>query len=388
VCLGFKKSPITVEVHERMQNNLRTKFHKHIVSHVRLSVSEVCQLLSQQITADESINTICELRRMNIMPYETFDVLSKIFDSHLEKDGMVNETLKILAFLIATSDIANVTKSSLIESLCKDVDNLYMCVIKYVFLYTKTGCSSLHYNQGMFLPGNDDCNIGIAYLLYQLSALIPDSSIPEVIRCIRSLQLKLVLPNPRVELNLLNLLMSCSTDKCTAADDHRRNILMELATFPEFETINYMQFKNAFDNPILYHTTIERIEFEAMVAEYNRMVACGLICPSSRLLNIDAFREHVNGGSAAFYNSYTLRKIRVQIATSSVDESIPVHDLGRGCKICMERCAKTIIVDCGHIYMCLSCSFKVEKLSIEQRKCAICRSEITHIREVFDVTKQ
>jgi len=48
------------------------------------------------------------------------------------------------------------------------------------------------------------------------------------------------------------------------------------------------------------------------------------------------------------------------------------------CKICQDKSIKTVVLPCGHCYMCVSCSIK-----LNESKCCVCRGEIFSIFRTF-----
>lgn len=62
-----------------------------------------------------------------------------------------------------------------------------------------------------------------------------------------------------------------------------------------------------------------------------------------------------------------------ELESTIKDESVAEEVL---CIICSERRINTVILDCRHSKMCVTCSRRIMLGEIEQRKCPVCREEI------------
>lgn len=87
-----------------------------------------------------------------------------------------------------------------------------------------------------------------------------------------------------------------------------------------------------------------------------------------------------NGHQNNFYRPNT-NSVKVIKVPDEYPEEEKVNEENDLCSICMERKIVTVIVDCGHRCLCVTCSRTYQ--NHDNPQCPICRKNITHIIKTY-----
>ncbi len=180
-------------------------------------------------------------------------------------------------------------------------------------------------------------------LLYYLSSyamLCPDQLVVRIFQRAHDVGKLTLSPSILPEATALNFVEQALMGMAT---DHGRSMLLvSLGECHGFHDVDYLRWRDCFDSDA---------KFEAALTSIGKQD-----------------------------KSISIKRIKLQVSDTAMDTEGTEQNT---CVVCHGNAIKTVIVDCGHAFMCISCSRRLHDQPLHKRVCSICRNPIRHIRELY-----
>ena len=111
-------------------------------------------------------------------------------------------------------------------------------------------------------------------------------------------------------------------------------------------------------------------ENEQILYEKNKLL-------EEKIIMIEKEREEDNIELIRQMSLLTMKQ-KISLPEEEINE-LDTKEGEKECIICNERCVKTVIVDCGHSILCVTCSRTLK----DKPQCPLCRVEITKIIKIY-----